>query len=77
VGNIHNKASLMLCSCLTRNYHIRIKQQGTKLEMYATGLYIQLPECAEDFLSSRTLLGVLYAILRRYRTLLVRCLRLW
>ena len=45
--------------------------------MYATGLYIQLPECAEGFLSSRTLLGVLYAILRRYRTLLVRCLRLW
>ena len=27
-------------------------------EMFATGLYIQLPECAEGFLSSRTLLGV-------------------
>jgi hypothetical protein len=30
-------------------------------DVYATGLYIQLPECAEGILSSRTLLGVLYA----------------
>jgi hypothetical protein len=26
-------------------------------KVYATGLYIQLPECAEGILSSRTLLG--------------------
>ena len=45
-------------------------------EMFATGLYIQLPECAEDFCPLAHFWAYIY-IRRRYRTLLVCCLGLW